>query len=122
MYQINGTMKQIEEKIEQLKNKYKLPLFLDIKIEEDHFDPTITDRLEALRKHLAVEGKMKIINNRIIYKDKPAARFSTSYSANDLNDLKPEKVVKDLISGRDETEQSKLLAIFSAVYADVIQS
>jgi len=122
LYQINGTMKEIEGKVKQLNNKYHLPLFLDIKIEEDQFDPTLTDRLEALRQHLAIEGKMKIINNRIIYKNKPATRFSASYSSDDLNDLKPEKVVKDLISGRDQDEQTKLLALFSAIYADVNQS
>jgi exonuclease SbcD len=124
LYQINGTMQEVSDEVKKLKNKYKLQVLLDLKIEEEQFNPKITDELDALREYLSkkVGGSMKIINTRIIYKDKPAARFSASFHAADLHDLKPDNVFKDLIATRDENEQTKLLALFSAIYADVNQS
>jgi hypothetical protein len=95
---------------------------LDIKIEEEKFDPTVTDRLEALKVGLATLGHMKIINNRIIYKDKTASRFSSTYNPQTINELQPEKVFKDLIANRDEAEQAKLLTIFSEILSDTTQA
>lgn len=122
LYQLNGTMQEIEARVKQLTNKYALQLFLDIKIEEQHFDPTITDRLDALKEYLAADKKIKIINTRIIYTDKAAERFSNNFDPQELNTLSPEKVFKDLIAGREEAEQKKLLELFSAIYADTNQS
>jgi exonuclease SbcD len=122
LYQINGTMQEVSDEVKKLKNKYKLQVLLDLKIEEEQFNPRITDQLEELREYLSVQGSMKIINTRIIYKDKPAARFSASFHTADLHDLKPANIFKDLIATRDESEQTKLIALFSAIYADVNQA
>jgi hypothetical protein len=65
---------------------------------------------------------MKIINNRIIYKDKTASRFSSTYNPQTINELQPEKVFKDLIANRDEAEQAKLLTIFSEILSDTTQA
>ena len=122
LYQLKGTMKEIEDQVNQLRNKYKLQVLLDIKIEEEKFDPTIIDRLEALKEHLATKGDMKIINTRILYKENTTERFSSNFNTQELNDIKPEKVFKDLIANREEAEQTKLLEIFTTIYADTIQA
>ncbi len=122
LYQLEGTMTQIEDQIKKLKNKYSLQVWLDIKIEEEKFDSTFTDRLEAIKDSLATKNEMKVINTRIIYKDKSAARFSSTYDPKTINELKPEKVFKDLIANRDQEEQAKLLSIFAEILSDTTQA
>jgi exonuclease SbcD len=122
LYQLKGRMKEVEENIKKLKNKYKLQVLLDIQITEEIFDPTITDRLEALKEMLAVKNEMKIINTRISYNDKKAARFSTTYNTNELNDIKPLDVFKTLIEDRTDEEKVKLLEKFSEIIADTTQA
>jgi exonuclease SbcD len=122
LYQLKGTMKEVEENIKKLKNKYKLQVLLDIQITEEVFDPTITDRLKALKEMLAVKNEMKIINTRISYNDKKAARFSTTYNTNELNDIKPLDVFKTLIEDRTDEEKVKLLEKFSEIIADTTQA
>jgi exonuclease SbcD len=121
LYQLKGTMKEVEEQVQKLENKYSLQVLLDILIEEDKFDPTITDRLEAIKVMLAVDNKMKIINTRIIFKDKTATRFSSTFNANELKDLKPMDVFKNLIENRDMAEKNILLEKFAEIAADTIQ-
>jgi exonuclease SbcD len=122
LYQVEGTMQEVEDKVKQLKNKYTLQTLLDIKIEEEKYDATIADRLESLKTSLAAEGKMKIICNRILYKDKSASRFSSTYDPQALKELNPEKVFKVLIANREEVEQAKLLSIFSEILSDTTQA
>ncbi len=122
LYQVEGTMQEVEDRVKQLKNKYTLQTLLDIKIEEEKYDATIADRLESLKTSLAAEGKMKIICNRILYKDKSASRFSSSYDPQALKELNPEKVFKVLIANREEVEQAKLLSIFSEILSDTTQA
>ena len=121
LYQLKGTMTEVEEHVKLLKNKYKLQVLLDIQVTEEMFDPTITDRLEGLKAMLAVKNEMKIINTRIHFKDKTANRFSSTFDTNELNDLKPVDVFKTRISGRSEEEQAKLIELFSAILADTTQ-
>lgn len=122
LYQLKGTMKEVEDNIKKLKNKYKLQVLLDVQITEEVFDPTITDRLEALKEMLAMKNEMKIINTRISYNDKKATRFSATYNTNDLNDIKPLDVFKTLIEDRSEEEKAKLLEKFSEIIADTTQA
>jgi exonuclease SbcD len=122
LYQLKGTMKEVEENIKKLKNKYKLQVLLDIQITEEKFDPTITDRLDALKEMLAVKNEMKIINTRISYNDKKAARFSTTFNTNELNDIKPLDVFKTLIEDRSDEEKVKLFEKFSEIIADTTQA
>lgn len=122
LYQLQGTMTEIETQIKNLKKKYPLQVLLDIKIEEEKYESTINDRLEALKESLAIEGDMKIINTRINYKDKTASRFSSTYDPQTIKELKPEKVLKDLIANRDEAEQTKLLSIFAEILSETTQA
>lgn len=122
LYQLKGTMKEVEDNIKKLKNKYKLQVLLDVQITEEVFDPTITNRLEALKEMLAMKNEMKIINTRISYNDKKATRFSATYNTNDLNDIKPLDVFKTLIEDRSDEEKAKLLEKFSEIIADTTQA
>ena len=65
---------------------------------------------------------MKIINTRIIFKDKNAIRFSSTFNTNELKDLKPMDVFKNLIENRDMAEKNILLEKFAEIAADTIQS
>ena len=95
---------------------------MDVQITEEKFDPTITDRLDALKEMLAVKNEMKIINTRISYNDKKAARFSTTFNTNELNDIKPLDVFKTLIEDRTDEEKVKLFEKFSEIIADTTQA
>jgi exonuclease SbcD len=122
LYQIAGTMIEVETQIKSLQHKYTLQTLLDIKIEEESFNPTISDRLETLNKELMEEGIKKIINTRILFKDKLSERFSATYNPNEINALNPSEVLKTLIANKDVEEQKKLLEIFEVISADALQS
>lgn len=121
LYQIQGTMNEVEDKIKSLKNKYSLQGFLDIKIEEEKYKPDIADRLELLKNNLDEKKEFKIINIRIVYTDKSTEMFSANFNPQDLHTLNPIKVVEDLLEGRDEEEKKNVLDIFSEIYSDVRQ-
>jgi exonuclease SbcD len=121
LYQLKGTMTEVEEHVKLLKNKYKLQMLLDVLIEEDNYDPRINDKLNEIKENLAVKNEIKIINTRIHFKDKTATRFSSKFDTNELNNLNPIDVFKSRINGRSEEEQTKLIELFSAILADTTQ-
>lgn len=120
LYQLSGTMDQIESQIKMLHNKYSLPALLDVKIQETTFNSTIQDKLTALKTELAKDNNMKIVNTRIIFEDKTAQRFSASFNPHELNELNPIKVVEELIpASTPALEKQQLIQLFSAIYADI---
>jgi exonuclease SbcD len=121
LYQLKGTMTEVEEHVKLLKNKYKLQMLLDVLIEEDNYDPRVNDKLNEIKENLAVKNEIKIINTRIHFKDKTATRFSSKFDTNELNNLNPIDVFKSRINGRSEEEQTKLIELFSAILADTTQ-
>jgi len=121
LYQLKGTMTEVEKYVKLLKNKYKLQMLLDVLIEEDNYDPRINDKLNEIKENLAVKNEIKIINTRIHFKDKTATRFSSTFDTNELNNLNPIDVFKSRINGRSEEEQTKLIELFSAILADTTQ-
>jgi len=122
LYQIAGSMLEVDSKIGSLQKKYPLQTLLDIKIEEPAYDPSINDKLDALKIRLAEKGEMKIINTRILFTDKSAERISATYNPQELDKLSPINVMKDLLSTRpDDDDKQQLLDRFSAIYADVNQ-
>jgi exonuclease SbcD len=121
LYQLKGTMTEVEKCVKLLKNKYKLQMLLDVLIEEDNYDPRINDKLNEIKENLAVKNEIKIINTRIHFKDKTATRFSSTFDTNELNNLNPIDVFKSRINGRSEEEQTKLIELFSAILADTTQ-
>jgi exonuclease SbcD len=123
LYQLAGTMDEIETQIKSLQNKYTLQALLDIKIQEKTFDSTIQDKLAAIKTELANTRNMKIVNTRIVFEDKAAQRFSTTFNAHELNELNPIKVVGELIpESTAEKEKQQLIELFSQIYADVNQA
>jgi exonuclease SbcD len=121
LYQLKGTITEVEKCVKLLKNKYKLQMLLDVLIEEDNYDPRINDKLNEIKENLAVKNEIKIINTRIHFKDKTATRFSSTFDTNELNNLNPIDVFKSRINGRSEEEQTKLIELFSAILADTTQ-
>ena len=121
LYQLKGTITEVEEHVKLLKNKYKLQMLLDVLIEEDNYDPRINDKLNEIKENLAVKNEIKIINTRIHFKDKTATRFSSTFDTNELNNLNPIDVFKSRINCRSEEEQTKLIELFSAILADTTQ-
>lgn len=121
LYQLKGTMTEVEKYVKLLKNKYKLQMLLDVLIEEDNYDPRINDKLNEIKENLAVKNEIKIINTRIHFKDKTATRFSSTFDTNELNNLNPIDVFKSRINGRSQEEQTKLIELFSAILADTTQ-
>jgi exonuclease SbcD len=121
LYQLKGTMTEVEKYVKLLKNKYKLQMLLDVLIEEDNYDPRINDKLNEIKENLAVKNEIKIINTRIHFKDKTATRFSSTFDTNELNNLNPIDVFKSRINGRSEEEQTKLIELFSTILADTTQ-
>jgi hypothetical protein len=116
-------MDEIETQIKSLQNKYTLQALLDIKIQEKTFDSTIQDKLAAIKTELANTRNMKIVNTRIVFEDKAAQRFSTTFNAHELNELNPIKVVGELIpESTAEKEKQQLIELFSQIYADVNQA
>lgn len=122
LYQVQGTMSEITDKINNLKKKYALQVLLDVKIEEDHYDPTIQDKLQALNDHLAVKGDMKIVNTRVHFKDKTSTLPTGSFDINTINELDPEKVFKSYLDIRGEQDQDKLVEIFTEILSDLKQA
>lgn len=121
LYQLKGTMTEVEKYVKLLKNKYKLQMLLDVLIEEDNYDPRINDKLNEIKENLAVKNEIKIINTRIHFKEKTATRFSSTFDTNELNNLNPIDVFKSRINGRSQEEQTKLIELFSAILADTTQ-
>jgi exonuclease SbcD len=121
LYQLKGTITEVEKFVKLLKNKYKLQMLLDVLIEEDNYDPRVNDKLNEIKENLAVKNEIKIINTRIHFKDKTASRFSSTFDTNELNNLNPIDVFKSRINGRSEEEQTKLIELFSAILADTTQ-
>jgi exonuclease SbcD len=121
LYQLKGTITEVEKFVKLLKNKYKLQMLLDVLIEEDNYDPRVNDKLNEIKENLAVKNEIKIINTRIHFKDKTATRFSSTFDTNELNNLNPIDVFKSRINGRSEEEQTKLIELFSAILADTTQ-
>jgi len=121
LYQLKGTITEVEKFVKLLKNKYKLQMLLDVLIEEDNYDPRVNDKLNEIKENLAVKNEIKIINTRIHFKDKTATRFSSKFDTNELNNLNPIDVFKSRINGRSEEEQTKLIELFSAILADTTQ-
>jgi len=121
LYQLKGTMTEVEKYVKLLKNKYKLQMLLDVLIEEDNYDPRINDKLNEIKENLAVKNEIKIINTRIHFKDKTATRFSSTFDTNELNNLNPIDVFTSRINGRSEEEQTKLIELFSTILADTTQ-
>jgi exonuclease SbcD len=122
LYQVQGTMTEVTDKINSLKKKYSLQVLLDIKIVEDHYDPTIQDKLQALNDRLAIKGDMKIVNTRVQFKDKTSTLPTGSFDIKTINELDPGMVFKSYLDIRGEQDQDKLVEIFTEILSDLKQA
>ncbi len=121
LYQVKGTMQEVEEKLALLTCKYDLTALLDLSIDEPIFDPKIMPRIEALKNEMAARN-MKVVSQRVIFRDKSSSRKLGTLAHDRANDLQPAAVFEKIIEGREENEEKAALKdLFNTILADATQ-
>jgi exonuclease SbcD len=121
LYQVKGTMQEVEEKLALLKCKYNLPALLDLSIDEPIFDPKLMPRIEALKNEM-VGRNLKVVSQRVIFRDKSNSRKLGILAHDRVNDLQPAAVFEKIIEGREENEEKTALKdLFNTILADATQ-
>lgn len=121
LYQVKGTMQEVEEKLASLKCKYDLPALLDLSIDEPTFDPKLMPRIEALKNEMSAKN-LKVVSQRVIFRDKSISRKLGTLAHERVNDLQPAAVFEKIIEGREENEEkSALKDLFNTILADATQ-
>jgi hypothetical protein len=78
-------------------------------------------RLEALKNEM-LELNMKVVNQRIIFKDRSSSRKMGSLVHDRVKDLEPTMVFEKIIEEREDNEEkSALKDLFSTLLADATQ-
>jgi exonuclease SbcD len=122
LVQISGTLEEVCNQVEQVKDHLTLQTILDIKVAEKVFNPMVIDEIENIKQRLAIDNKMKIVNSKIIFTDKSAQRYSETVNPQESESLDPKDVLVELIKSYDEADQTKLVEIFSTICADINQN
>jgi exonuclease SbcD len=121
LYQVKGTMQEVEEKLALLKCKYDLPALLDLSIDEPTFDPKLMPRIEALKNEMSAKN-LKVVSQRVIFRDKSISRKLGTLAHDRANDLQPAAVFEKIIEGREENEEKAALKdLFNTILADATQ-
>jgi exonuclease SbcD len=121
LYQVKGTMQEVEEKLALLRCKYNLPALLDLSIDEPIFDPKLMPRIEALKNEMAGRN-LKVVSQRVIFRDKSSSRKLGTLAHDRVNDLQPAAVFEKIIEGREENEEKTALKdLFNTILADATQ-
>lgn len=121
LYQLKGTLADVETQLSKLNCKYNLPALLDISIEEPVFMPSIQEALEHWRQTLP-QKNIHLIHQRITCHDLTGHTGSSGLQATRVNDLQPMNVFNTLIQQRtDEAEKTALQELFQSILADLTQ-
>ncbi|MEY2835271.1 MAG: hypothetical protein RLZZ557_933 [Bacteroidota bacterium] len=122
LYQLKGTLAQVEAQLNGLRCKYDLPTLLDIAIEEPTFNPAIMEALDSWRQQLP-ERNIKLIQQRITYHDRTIGNTAGSrLQADRVHDLEPISVFNTLIGQREEgAEKTALQELYQSILADLTQ-
>jgi exonuclease SbcD len=122
LYQIKGTMDEVEAKLFAIQNKYALPVLLDLFIEEAHFDPTISGRIDILKNWCTEQGNIKIVSCRVRYQERVHDKIKTGFSELQCHELDPHNLFVKMIEDRpDENQKQQLLELFNEIVADATQ-
>jgi hypothetical protein len=114
-------MQEVEEKLALLKCKYDLTALLDLSIDEPIFDPKLMPRIEALKNEMAA-GNLKVVSQRVIFRDKSSSRKLGTLTHDRVNDLQPAAVFEKIIEEREENEEKTALKdLFNTILADATQ-
>jgi exonuclease SbcD len=121
LYQVKGSMQEVEEKLALLKCKYDLTALVDLSIDEPIFDPKLMPRIETLKNEMA-ERNLKIVTQRVVFRDKSSSRKLGTLAHEKVKDLQPTAVFEKIIEGREESEEKTALKdLFNTILADATQ-
>ena len=121
LYQVRGTLQEVEAKLALLQCKYQFDALLDLTIDEETYDPLVMPRLEALKNEL-LGRNMKVVSQRVIFRDKSSHRKMGSLVHDRVKDLEPTMVFEKIIEEREDNEEkSALKDLFSTLLADATQ-
>jgi hypothetical protein len=118
---VKGSLQEVEAKLALLQCKYQFDALLDLTIDEQTYDPLVMPRLEALKNEL-LGRNMKVVSQRVIFRDKSSSRKLGTLAHDRVNDLQPAAVFEKIIEEREENEEkSALKDLFSTLLADATQ-
>ena len=121
LYQMKGTMDEVEEKLTSMQCKYDLTALLDLTIDEPIYDAKLMPRIESLKNEMAGRS-LKVVSQRVIFRDKSSSRKLGTLAHDRVNDLQPAAVFEKIIEGReDNDEKTALKELFNTILADATQ-
>ena len=121
LYQLKGSLQEVEEKLAKTSSKYDLTALLDIYIDEPAYDANVMLKVETWKQEIK-EKNLNIVNLKVNFRDKSGSRRISSIQQNRVNELEPKAVFEKLIEERkDENEKAALMEIFNTILADATQ-
>ena len=119
LYQVKGSLVEVEQKINCLRCKYQLPVLLDIAIEETTYKPAVMEAIAAWRETLPARN-IRLIQQRVTYLDRINNSRTSALQAERVHDLQPEVVFSSLIKEReDNAEKTAIMELFQSILSDL---
>jgi len=119
LYQVKGSLAEVEQKINSLRCKYQLPVLLDIAIEETTYKPAVMEAIAAWRETLPTRN-IRLIQQRVTYLDRLNSSRTSTLQAERVHDLQPEAVFSSLIKEReDDAEKTAIMELFQSILSDL---
>ena len=119
LYQVKGSLVEVEQKLNSLRCKYQLPVLLDIAIEETTYKPAVMEAIAAWRETLPARN-IRLIQQRVTYLDRINNSRTSALQAERVHDLQPEVVFSSLIKEReDDAEKTAIMELFQSILSDL---
>ena len=119
LYQVKGSLVEVEQKLNNLRCKYQLPVLLDIVIEETTYKPAVMEAIAAWRETLPARN-IRLIQQRVTYLDRINNSRTSALQAERVHDLQPEVVFSSLIKEReDDAEKTAIMELFQSILSDL---
>lgn len=119
LYQVKGSLVEVEQKLNSLRCKYQLPVLLDIAIEETTYKPAVMEAIAAWRETLPARN-IRLIQQRVTYLDRINNSRTSALQAERVHDLQPEAVFSSLIKEReDNAEKTAIMELFQSILSDL---
>ena len=119
LYQVKGSLVEVEQKLNSLRCKYQLPVLLDIAIEETTYKPAVMEAIAAWRETLPARN-IRLIQQRVTYLDRINNSRTSTLQAERVHDLQPEAVFSSLIKEReDNAEKTAIMELFQSILSDL---
>jgi exonuclease SbcD len=119
LYQVKGSLVEVEQKLNSLRCKYQLPVLLDIAIEETTYKPAAMEAIAAWRETLPARN-IRLIQQRVTYLDRINNSRTSALQAERVHDLQPEVVFSSLIKEReDDAEKTAIMELFQSILSDL---